>query len=703
MAGQQESSEDQRLKPLREDLELIRGAPAFNGAPTWTIFDPVRQNFFQIGLEAFELISRWSSATIDGLKASMRMQTGREPSDAEIAAVSYFLSSNGLLQNDAPNPKSNSGIAEIFAFLQRLIAWRVRLVRPERFLHATKRYVEFLFTRSFLAVTVLAGLLGLYLVSQQWSAFVGTFNVLFGWRGAATLAAAVVCVKVIHELAHAYMAVRFGLRVPVMGALFIVFMPLLYTDVTDAWRLRDRRRKILIDSAGVLAELSLASYATLFWSFAADGPFKQVLFYIAAVSWVMSLAFNLNPLMRFDGYFMLSDWLGRPNLQPRAFALARWSLRETLFGVGHPAPEPVPAGPRRLLVAYAWACWLYRLVIFIGISLLIYSFVFKALGIVLLAVNVFAMIIKPIASELASWWDDRKAILGRSRTRLSLAAVAGFLGLVLIPWSTTVRVPAVMCVEGRSLVFAPTPARITSIEVRPGDEVAAGDPLVRLSSEELDHKLAQLDRRLAVVRARLARAGADRRDLSLRSVLLREEETLLGERAGYMALTEALVLKAPANGLVRDLDDTLHVDQYVGSDRMLVTVVAANSFEVRAFADEDDVNRVGLGASARFIPNDTALSSVPARLALIGPAAISELPEPGLATDNGGPIAVKQGVKGELVPNKALFKLKLAVDADEAAPDQMTFGEVHIEGRRQSIAGSALRRILAVLIRESGA
>lgn len=703
MAAQNESSEDRPLKPLREDLELIRGAPAFNGAPTWTIFDPVRRSFFQIGIDAFELICRWPAATVEGVKAAMKMQTGREPSDVEIAAVADFLSTNGLLQDSAPQAKALSGGGSVFRFLQKLIAWRVRLVRPERFLHATQAYVAFLFTRTYLVVTVLAGLLGLYLVSQQWTSFVGSFDVAFGWRGAAAVAVAVVGVKIIHELAHAYMAVRFGLRVPVIGALFIVFMPLLYTDVTDAWRLRERRKKILVDSAGVLAELSLASYATLLWSFVPDGPFRQVLFYIAAVSWLMSLILNLNPLMRFDGYFILSDWLGRPNLQPRAFALARWWIRETLFGLGHPAPEPVPATPRRLLILYAFACWLYRLVMFIGISLLIYSFVFKALGILLLAINVFAMIIRPVIPELLSWWKDRSTIVRRSRSYLALATTLGFLGVLIVPWSSTVKAPAVMCVQGRSMIFAPTAARITAIEVGSGDKVVAGDPLLRLASDELDHNLAQLERRLRVVRARIARSGSDRTDLSLRSVLLREEDALLGERKAYEALAAALVIRSPTNGTVRDLDDTLHLDQYVKPDHLLATVVATTGLEVRAFAREKDIDRVGLGASARFVPNNFELSSIPIRLALIGPAAVTDLPEPGLAAVNGGPIAVKQTPKGALVPSDALFKLKLSVESEERIPEQMTYGEIHVEGRAESIAGSMLRRILAVAIRESGA
>ena len=138
--------------------------------------------------------------------------------------------------------------------------------------------------------------------------------------------------------------------------------------------------------------------------FLPDGPLRTGVFVLATTSLIMGLLLNLNPFMRFDGYHILSDAVGVPNLQTRAMAVGRWLLREILFGVGAPCPEP---GPRSAVLAfafYAWAIWIYRLVLFLGIALLVYHFAFKALGIVLFLIEIVWFILCPSSRNGRRWW-----------------------------------------------------------------------------------------------------------------------------------------------------------------------------------------------------------------------------------------------------------------------------------------------------------
>ena len=137
-----------------------------------------------------------------------------------------------------------------------------------------------------------------------------------------------VFVKSLHELGHAFVSKYFGCRVSSIGIAFLVFFPFLYTDTSDAWRLRDHKDRLLINFAGILTELHLALISTFLWAILPDGGLKSVTFFIATTSWISSLAINVSPFMRFDGYYVFSDWLKAENLQPRSFALARWQLRE---------------------------------------------------------------------------------------------------------------------------------------------------------------------------------------------------------------------------------------------------------------------------------------------------------------------------------------------------------------------------------------
>lgn len=162
--------------------------------------------------------------------------------------------------------------------------------------------------------------------------------------------------------------------------------------------------------AGVKVELSLAALATLTWSFLPDGPLRTATVLLATTTWLTSLAVNLNPFMRFDGYYLLSDMLRMPNLQEGAFAQARWKMREWLFGWNAPAPEIFAARSHLGLTVYAFGTWLYRLVLYLSIAFLVYHFTIKLAGVLLMAVEVIWFIALPVAREGLLWWRARRNI-----------------------------------------------------------------------------------------------------------------------------------------------------------------------------------------------------------------------------------------------------------------------------------------------------
>ena len=140
-------------------------------------------------------------------------------------------------------------------------------------------------------------------------------------------------------------------------------------------------------------------------------------FLLATAGWVMSLAVNLNPFMRFDGYYLLSDYLGIENLQERSFAFGRWRLRELLFAAGDAAPGRERGRLRAMLVLYAWGTWIYRFFLFLGIALLVYHFAVKVLGIALFAVEICVFLAIPIRKEITHWWSQRARYLRTRRAR----------------------------------------------------------------------------------------------------------------------------------------------------------------------------------------------------------------------------------------------------------------------------------------------
>jgi len=177
--------------------------------------------------------------------------------------------------------------------------------------------------------------------------------------GFVSYALSLTLVKMLHECGHAFTAKRLGCRVPTMGVAFLVMWPVLFTDVNETWRLPDRRDRLAVGVAGIAVELAIAAWSTVLWVLLPDGPLRQMTFLLAAITWLTSLTINLSPFMRFDGYFLLMDAVNIPNLHTRAFNMARWWVRETLFGLNEEPPEAFSPGRRRFLIIFAFAVWIY--------------------------------------------------------------------------------------------------------------------------------------------------------------------------------------------------------------------------------------------------------------------------------------------------------------------------------------------------------
>jgi putative peptide zinc metalloprotease protein len=410
-----------------------------------------------------------------------------------VAALSEFLVHNGLTEMAA--------LGDFGALTARLAAqksswlqfavhhylfFRIPLIRPHKFLQRSLPVFGVIFSRGMFVAVGLISIIGLYLASRQWDAFVSTFLYFFNLEGAALYALCLVIVKSAHEFGHAYMATRYGVRAGTMGVAFLVLMPVLYTDVTGAWKLRSRKQRLLITSAGLIAELMIAGLAIFVWAIAPEGPVRSAAFFMAVASLGTSLLINLNPFMRFDGYYLLSDAIGIANLQSRAFALGRWRLRRLLFGLKAPNPDDLSPALTGFCIAYAYMTWLYRLVLFAGIALYVYHFFIKAAGIILFLIEIGAFILWPICKEFAEWWRARWLILREPRVWLTTAAALLGLTAICLPLSHSVRVPAILRAETDARVFAPRPAMIAAILVQEGAPAEKGQVLFELRSPQLE-------------------------------------------------------------------------------------------------------------------------------------------------------------------------------------------------------------------------
>lgn len=546
------------------------------------------------------------------------------------------------------------------------------------------------------------GLVGVFLTLRQWDQFFATFPYFFSLEGAAVLAVTLSVVKILHEFGHAFMAKRFGCRVPAMGVALLVMFPVLFTDTTDAWRLTSRRQRLLIGAGGILVELCLAMIATLLWNFLPDGPMRSATFVVATVTWIGTLAVNLNPLMRFDGYYLLSDFLGVQNLQQRGFALARWRLREALFGLGEPPPERLPPRLYRATLIYAFSTWIWRFFLFTGIALLVYHVFFKVLGIALMMVELTWFIGLPVMREVNEWWRRRGTIRLNRNLIVTLVLLAGGVWLLVTPWQTRITLPAVMTARDYVALYPAVAARVGAVHVTEGQAVQPGDVLFELESPDLERRLIQARQRLEVTQLMIRRSAASGETAESVGVLVTELAADLAAYRGLVEEAEQLTVRAPMAGVVVDMPRGLAPGRWVSVKQMLGRVVDPSASRLDAYAIGADLDRLRLGANGRFLPEDPGRESVDVAVVEIDSMGVAHLDRPYLASIYGGAIAVRADHERKAVPEEAIYRVVLSPADGIAAPAQVTRGTVSIEAEADSPLRRLWRTVAAVLIRESG-
>lgn len=695
------------LPSLRADLQLSSAAPALDGSPRWTLADPLRGRYFKLGAQAIRLLRHWSLGDAAQVLQAANREPGLPLGDTEVQELLVFLRGHDLIASVDPEQRasyprkaaaSRHGLWQML--LHQYLFFRIPLWRPDAFLNRAWPWLE-----RFGPALLRIGLpitfgLGVFLVARDWQRFVGTFPHLFSLGGALAFGIALFFAKLCHEFGHAFMAKRAGCRVQSMGVAFMVLLPLFYTDVSDAWRVNDRRARLLIGAGGVLAEMLLACIALLAWSLLPDGPARTAAFMLASATWITTVIVNLNPFMRFDGYFLISDLWEVDNLQGRAFALCRWRLREMLFGYGLPAPEPWSAVMQRRLLWWGYLSWLWRAALFFGIALAVYHLFFKLLGIFLMLVELGWFIFMPIFKEARHWWAHRD----QAHTPRVLIGAAGLLALLLllvVPWRSSVELPVMLEAGTVSALHAPAAARVRQVSVQDGQQVERGAVLVELESPDIDSRQSIVRREITILQLQMRRQAGRSETAADVGVLEQQLAEAVAEYRGLAARREQLTVRAPQAGQVRDLMPQLSAGRWVSAQEPLLRIVEPGA-RIRGYLAENELWRIAPGDTGRFIADDPMHPSLPVELLDVDANGVAYLDQEALSSDHHGPIAVRRDEHQRATPVQGQYGARLKTTEAIDTPSRPLRGVAVLQGRSESLLGSAWRRLAALGVRESG-
>ena len=705
----QKEEGDLPLPTLNPLIKLFGASADRDGKPRWSLYQPTANKYYYIGWLEFECLARFHKfETANALINDVNNTTTLDIDINDIKALLIFLQSHSLLnKNDQEEltPTKQKPLWE--RIVHGYLFFTIPLFKPQGFLQKTLPIVKPLFNKTFFIIMMMVLLIGVIMTIPRFDEFTHTFLEMFTVKGAILTFITFAGIKIIHEFSHAYTATKYGVEIPHMGAAFIVMYPILYTETSGAWRLKSKSQRIQIGLAGVAAELVLAAIALILWHILPAGTERSIAFSVIAISLIGSLFINLNPLMRFDGYFVLSDALNIENLHARAIALARWRLRKTLFNLKDPAPDAFPPSLQKFMQFFGFAIIIYRFFLFLGIALLVYTVFFKPLGLALMLLELLWFIGLPILSELKIWWQRKSDIAHQKRSIITVGLTAFIAIIAFLPTQSHITIDGIRHAQNQRDFYTPSAALIETLNIKEGQNIQIGDTLAILKSEKIDQELEILQTALLNLQTQMRREKLNAQRFKEYGANLQDQieqkqqaiDTLNDKK-------QRLTIKAPFNGTIRDLSPQIHENRYVSTQNILFTLVGNSDIRISAYIGENDLSRIKTGNSATFRPELSLSSQNKFSVEEIDTLNSKTLKRKELASVYKGNIASNYNENGEIEPLEPVYLINLKPvnnrDTLTSAHNIAQKGKIRIQAEHKSVLLSFFNRLIALIIRETG-
>ncbi len=579
-----------------------------HGAQSIVLEDPVANKFFRISPYEFDLLRVLDgTVTLEEAVEKLRLH-GRHFTVEHATKLVEQFSRVGLLlgtgygfSTTQMHLKGALETAKKQRSLVRLYFLFIPLVNPDKFLSHTLWLWRLLVNRFTAVVLALLVPGAVYLLISGIMRFESEYLFFFNVRNLAVLWMAIAMAKLIHEFSHAYTAKSMGLHVPEMGMGFLLFFPILYCNTTAAWQLADRRQRMWISAAGIFGEAVIAVISVYVWYFTNPGIINSVAFYLMAISLVTSLFFNANPLMRFDGYFVLADWLRMPNLQAKALGLLRYLFLNRVLGVESVVSRHAEEKEFSILLIYGISVFIYRVGLYTGIVVGIYFRFDKTLGILLgfLAFSLF--IVRPLVAGAAGLIKRRSEMSFRPyglAVFFTLLVVAG-IG-VTIPWSRNSVYPCYLESALVRTIVIPAEAPISSVFVKKGDRVQEGNPILAMDSTRLKYDESDKALEKISIEREIAMLESSTKEFSqipLKRIKLSQTSDALTEVQEDMSRLE---WRAPFAGAIVELSQNLQPGARPGKGAVVGELASEEECQVLGLIPEKDIGKVQEGNSVEI-------------------------------------------------------------------------------------------------------
>ncbi|MBM4107641.1 MAG: hypothetical protein FJ255_02335 [Phycisphaerae bacterium] len=653
----------------------------FGPHTVFVVEEPAGGGYFRLSEAAWFFAGMLDGTrTVDHAWDACNAQLGDDaPTQRECLDVLGKLQRHGLLAGEQPLASLELGRRESEVESRKRqrrlghgVFFTIPLINPDAWLNRLAYLLRPLFTLPGLVLYGVAMLVALYLVGTHASQLGSHFDNVLAPGNLVTLAAVFLLLRAWHELGHAAAVKAYGGACNEIGVMLLAYvLPFPYCDASSASAFPETWKRVVVSSAGMIFETFAAAIAAVVWATAEPGLWRTVAANTVIAAGFTTLLFNANPLLRYDGYYILSDLIGVPNLWQKAMQLWQYMVERGVFRIPGLRPPPMRSRREAWLIGVFGACsFTYRYVVMLYIVLLI-SERYLALGLVIAAIMVFAWGVVPLAKG-AGYLVGSTKLEGRRARALGItsAFVALLLGVLgLVPAPAAVYAPATLEPFQKAPLRAPEPGFVDRVLVEPGRDVGAGEAILVLRNPEL---AAQLERGRARLRggearldAALARDPAEHRAAQAEVTKLRADVERLEARV------ESLTIRAPisgrllpASGSASDLGNAL--GRFVGRGALLAGVASVDRLIARADVSDRELAYMFRGAgppSASFRVRGLGGTEHDGRIVRVDRVATREVSSESLAATSGGEVLMDPTDERQRATLSPLFSVDVAPTA----------------------------------------
>ena len=682
---------------LRSDIKASR--QVYQGEPVYVIHDPVSFRSHRLTVFQYRILASLNAD--NSLGENFQSLVARQEFTAEdekvfLDLVSSFSKLGLVIMPGASGAKLYEQHKKIKSMKRRgkllgMLFVQIPLVNPDKFLNRTVHRVSWMFSKAFLVVWLLGMAAAGMVVYSRFSDIVQPLNGILATKNLAFLWVAFVLLKVWHELGHAYACKVFGGFVPEMGTVLIAGTPAAFVDASSAWSFPERHKRLVVMCGGMFFESLVFIPCVFVWAFSSS-PFLQSCSYqLLVMASVVTFFFNANPLMKFDGYFILSELVGIQNLRPRADAHIKGILATNLVGVARKKSTD-SLKTRALLVGYGVSAMIYKTFLVISIAMVV-AIKFPLVGLALAAFHVGTTVGMGVHKMAKYLLKDKETepVRGRARLVAAVVLIGGPIAAMIVPVPFGVVTQGLVGAEVEHFVNVESPGSLERTLVESGQVVMSSDPLVELSNERLreDLKVAKASLDEAKQRWKILQ----QMNLTESSRQFATVTELQQQVAELQRRVDRLSMNSPGSGTVVRLPARTDRGQFMREGNALAVVVDGRPV-LRTWINEDQLGSISksAGSEVTFLIPGRSTKSHKARITKIEPAAEAVFDNMALTYVTGGEILVDPATGKPLEP---VFQIDLTpVDDVLALTEHGARVHLKLPRRYESIASWAARKCM---------